>query len=57
MSFRGASRDRQVGAKQGGSLIVGPANNMLPRHKAEAFKERHNAVRGERPATVNNRPL
>lgn len=32
----------------GASLIVCPANNMMQRQKAEAFKELHNVVRGER---------
>ncbi len=35
-------------AERGASLIVCPANNMLRRQKAEAFKASHNAVRGER---------
>lgn len=35
-------------ADGGGSLIVCPANNMLPRPAAEAWKDRHNPVRGER---------
>jgi predicted amidohydrolase len=35
-------------ADLGASLIVCPANNMLPRKTAEALKEKHNAVRGER---------
>jgi predicted amidohydrolase len=35
-------------ADQGANLIVCPANNMLPRQTAEAFKDVHNAVRGER---------
>lgn len=38
---------RQV-ADGGASLIVCPANNMLPRHKAEQLMSVHNAVRGER---------
>ncbi|MDR9803446.1 carbon-nitrogen hydrolase family protein [Rhizobium hidalgonense] len=32
----------------GATLILCLANNMMPRDKAEAFKEQHNAVRGER---------
>lgn len=35
-------------AAQGASLIVCPANNMLPRKTAETWKHAHNAVRGER---------
>ncbi|HEY9234763.1 MAG TPA: carbon-nitrogen hydrolase family protein [Phenylobacterium sp.] len=35
-------------ALAGASLLVSPANNMLPRAAAEAWKDRHNAVRGER---------
>lgn len=35
-------------AALGASLIVCPANNMLPRRTAEAWKDVHNAVRGER---------
>jgi predicted amidohydrolase len=35
-------------AEQGASLIVCPANNMLPRRVAESWKDRHNAVRAER---------
>lgn len=35
-------------ADQGASLIVCPANNMLARDAAETWKDRHNAVRGER---------
>ena len=35
-------------ADLGASLIVCPANNMLRRQTAEAFRDRHNAVRGER---------
>lgn len=35
-------------ADLGASLIVCPANNMLTRWKAEAFRDVHNAVRGER---------
>ncbi len=35
-------------AELGASLIVCPANNMLPRKTAETFKDIHNAVRGER---------
>ncbi len=35
-------------AASGGDLILCPANNMLPRTKAETFKDVHNAVRGER---------
>jgi predicted amidohydrolase len=32
----------------GGSLIVCCANNMMPRNKAESFREVHNAVRADR---------
>jgi predicted amidohydrolase len=32
----------------GASLIICPANNMMRRQKAEAFKELHNVVRGDR---------
>lgn len=35
-------------ADLGASLIVCSANNMMPRQKAEIFKDVHNAVRGER---------
>jgi len=35
-------------AKLGASLIVCPANNMLHRKTAEALKDVHNSVRGER---------
>jgi predicted amidohydrolase len=35
-------------ADQGASLIVCPANNMLRRDAAEAWRDRHNAARGER---------
>lgn len=35
-------------AEQGARLIVCPANNMLPTAAAEAWKDRHNAVRAER---------
>lgn len=35
-------------AALGGALIVCPTNNMLRRDKAEAYKDLHNAVRGER---------
>jgi len=35
-------------AASGASLILCPSNNMMPREKAEIFKEQHNAVRGER---------
>ncbi|PKA45228.1 carbon-nitrogen hydrolase family protein (plasmid) [Rhizobium sullae] len=35
-------------AELGASLIVCCANNMMPRQKAEAFKDLHNAVRGDR---------
>lgn len=38
---------RQV-ADLGASLIVCPTNNMMPRQKAEIFRDVHNAVRGER---------
>ena len=42
-------------ADLGASLIVCPANNMLRRQTAEAFKDRHNAVRGERFAPGTTR--
>ncbi len=35
-------------ADQGARLLVCPANNMLARPAAEAWRDRHNAVRGER---------
>ncbi len=35
-------------AALGASLIVCPANNMLPRRAAETWKDRHNAIRAER---------
>lgn len=35
-------------AASGASLILCLSNNMMPREKAETFKELHNAVRGER---------
>ncbi|MGO6817350.1 carbon-nitrogen hydrolase family protein [Rhizobium brockwellii] len=35
-------------AASGASLILCLSNNMMPRDKAEIFKEKHNAVRGER---------
>jgi predicted amidohydrolase len=35
-------------AKLGASLIVCPANNMLPQRAAEKWKDRHNAIRAER---------
>jgi predicted amidohydrolase len=35
-------------AEQGASLIVCPANNMYRRSTAELFKDKHNAIRGER---------
>jgi len=35
-------------AASGASLILCPSNNMMPRERAETFKEQHNAVRGER---------
>jgi predicted amidohydrolase len=35
-------------AALGASLIVCPANNMLPERTAEAWKDRHNAIRAER---------
>lgn len=35
-------------AALGASLIVCPANNMLPRKSAEALKDAHNSVRAER---------
>lgn len=38
----------QAVARQGAELIVCPANNMMRRPSAEAFKTVHNAVRGER---------
>jgi predicted amidohydrolase len=40
-------------AAQGASLIVCPANNMLLRKTAEAFRDVHNAVRGERCRETN----
>ena len=45
MNFPEAAR--QV-ADMGASLIVGPANNMMRRETAEAWKDRHNPARGER---------
>jgi predicted amidohydrolase len=44
-NFPGAARKV---ADLGASLIVCPCNNMLARKNAEAFKDVHNAVRGER---------
>ncbi len=44
-NFPGASQDV---ARAGGSLLVCCANNMLPRSRAETFKNRHNAERGKR---------
>lgn len=38
----------QAIAERGGELIVGPANNMMRRASAEAYKLAHNAARGER---------
>lgn len=35
-------------AEQGASLLLCPANNMLPTRVAAEWKDRHNAVRGER---------
>lgn len=35
-------------AEQGAALLLCPANNMMPRQAATAWKDRHNAVRGER---------
>jgi len=35
-------------AALGASLIVCPANNMLPQKTAETWKDRHNAIRAER---------
>ena len=35
-------------AAQSASLIVCPANNMMPRPTAERWKEAHNLIRGER---------
>lgn len=35
-------------ARQGASLLLCPANNMLPMSAAIEWRERHNAVRGER---------
>lgn len=35
-------------ARQGASLILCPANNMLPKPAAIEWREKHNAVRGER---------
>jgi predicted amidohydrolase len=38
----------QRAAALGASLIVCPANNMLPRQAAQKWKDRHNAIRAER---------
>jgi predicted amidohydrolase len=38
----------QAVARQGAELLVCPANNMMRRASAEAFRTVHNAVRGER---------
>lgn len=38
----------QAFAEQGAELIVCPANNMMRRASAEAYRLAHNAVRGER---------
>jgi predicted amidohydrolase len=35
-------------AQQGSSLLICPANNMLPRQAAAEWKAKHNTVRGER---------
>jgi predicted amidohydrolase len=35
-------------AALGASLVVCPANNMMPREAAERWKDRHNAIRAER---------
>lgn len=35
-------------ARQGASLLLCPANNMLPRQPATVWKDKHNAVRAER---------
>lgn len=35
-------------AQQGASLLLCPANNMLPRQTAAEWKDKHSAVRGER---------
>lgn len=35
-------------AEQGASLLLCPANNMLPRPAAIEWRDKHNAVRGER---------
>jgi predicted amidohydrolase len=35
-------------AREGASLLLCPANNMLPQKAAAEWKEKHNAVRGER---------
>ncbi|MBA4010455.1 MAG: carbon-nitrogen hydrolase family protein [Phenylobacterium sp.] len=35
-------------AQQGASLLLCPANNMLPRPAAIEWRDKHNAVRGER---------
>ena len=45
MNFPEAARKVADG---GASLLVGPANNMLRRERAEMFRDLHNAVRGER---------
>jgi predicted amidohydrolase len=45
MNFAEAAR---AIAAQGGELIVGPANNMMRRASAEAYRAVHNAARGER---------
>jgi predicted amidohydrolase len=42
------SNPSQKMADLGAALIVCPANNMLSRKTAEAYKDLHNAVRGER---------
>jgi len=44
-NFPEAARDI---AALGASLIVCPANNMLPRPAAETWKDRHNTIRAER---------
>jgi predicted amidohydrolase len=45
MNFPEAARKVADG---GASLLIGPANNMLHRQRAEMFRDLHNAVRGER---------
>ncbi|MBR7621768.1 carbon-nitrogen hydrolase family protein [Phenylobacterium sp. 20VBR1] len=38
----------QAVAATGATLLVCPANNMMPRPTAEAWRDRHNPIRGER---------